>query len=116
MQSFTSVLCCLQELCVGPALRTLDLNGEVPFVSLLSYCGPSVKELYGSFLCGEPALKDLLPQGRSVSIEIHALRMHSNTTQPIGMVDFAHYVVNPRRLFSFSSLRQLEISNYHSLY
>jgi hypothetical protein len=104
---------CIQEICAGPALRTLDISGDVPFVALLSHCGPSLKELRAGSLCVETESQELSPLRRKVPINIEALRLEDNQAEYTGMVCFSRYILDPRSLLDFKLLRRLAISGAH---
>jgi F-box-like len=109
------ILRCIQEICAGPALRTLDINGEVPFASLLSHCGTSLKELHAVSLCTDTLSQELSPVGRQVPISLEVLHLEfldENQSGDTSMIGFSRYILDPRVLLNFNFLRRLTLSDY----
>ncbi|KAH6906138.1 hypothetical protein BKA70DRAFT_1499351 [Coprinopsis sp. MPI-PUGE-AT-0042] len=105
------VLQCIREICAGPALRILEISGQVPSLSLLSHCGPSLKELYTSYLHAELVPQNTTPLGRQAPIHLEVLRLDRNNADYIqsGKTSIEQYMLDPQALFSLKSLRLLEV-------
>ncbi|KAH6906142.1 hypothetical protein BKA70DRAFT_1499362 [Coprinopsis sp. MPI-PUGE-AT-0042] len=108
----SGVLRCIQDICAWPMLRTLTMTGKVPFLPLLSHCGPSLKELYTSCLPVEAFSQFPSPLGRQVAINLETLLIDDNYSNLIPSYGLSFYdcILDPQALFSLNSLRWLEIS------
>jgi hypothetical protein len=116
-----SITSCIDDICAGRMLQRLDLDGQLPFLRLISRCGPALEELRAARLqhpspIGSGIPRSYLPMERRGTINLKLLTIPheppsflSNGPSRPGKDNVMDYLFDPRSLFNLRSIQKLEI-------
>lgn len=117
---FPRITRCIDDICSSPVLSRLTLDGQLPFLRLISRCGPALKELRTAHLqnpspAGSRPPQSYLPMERQAPIDLKSLAIHCklrrlpNAAPRAGEGSISGYLFDAQSLFNLPSLKCLEV-------